>query len=292
MRFALFGSKTEKSQKYVRELIHIISGQGDTYLLYSEFDHDLAKAQGFEGFFEIYDDIAGNVDCFISLGGDGTFLRAIALIRNSGIPIVGINTGRLGFLSAIPIEEMKKSVMAIKQQKYYLEERSLLEIKGVDKNFSDFPFALNDITIQKADSALVTVHIFVDGDFMSSYWADGVIFSTPTGSTAYSLSVGGPVVLPDAKDLLILSPIAPHNLNVRPLVLTDFKELELKTDARSGKIIVTVDSVSARIRDTLKIKIVKAPFYVSVIRLKEKSFYSTLRNKLMWGADIRNKEQT
>lgn len=266
----------------------MLDKEGDVYRLFEKFRDLFPPGTGFSGYFNGYNDLVGQVDCCISLGGDGTFLKAVSLLGDSRIPVVGINTGRLGFLSAIPIEEMAASVRAIKRGDFHLEERSLLQIANVGSAFSSSPYALNDITLQKNDSALLTVHVHVDGQFLSSYWADGIIFSTPTGSTAYSLSAGGPVVLPNAKDLLIISPIAPHNLNVRPLVITGFSEISLQVDARSAAFIATVDSLSEVMSDACRIKIHQAPFYVSVIRLKDKNFYTTLREKMMWGADIRN----
>lgn len=242
----------------------------------------------FSGIFNRYEDLIGLPGVMFSIGGDGTFLEAITLVRDLPIPLAGINSGRLGFLADISQDEIPSAVDMIMQNKAGIDERVLLQLDSDHPLFGDFNFALNEITVHKRDdSSMIKISAFLDGHFLNIYWADGLIVATPTGSTAYSLSVGGPLVLPDTHNI-ILSPIAPHNLTVRPLVFRDSMKLTLQIESRSGNLLVSADSRSAVIEDRLELTIYKAPFSIKTIRLRGHNFYHTLRTKLMWGADRRN----
>lgn len=242
----------------------------------------------YHGIFKTYEDLKGLAGVMFSIGGDGTFLEAITLVRDLPIPLAGINSGRLGFLADISQDEISIAVDAVMQNKAGIDERVLLQVDSDQPVFGDFNFALNEITVHKRDdSSMIKIIAFLDGQFLNIYWADGLIVATPTGSTAYSLSVGGPLVLPDTRNF-ILSPIAPHNLTVRPLVFKDSMKLTLQIESRSGNLLVSADSRSAVIEDRIELTIYKAPFRIKTIRLRGHNFYHTLRTKLMWGADRRN----
>ncbi len=238
--------------------------------------------------FSSYTDLIGKKGIMFSIGGDGTFLEAVTLVRDLSITLAGINSGRLGFLAGISREDISLAVDSIVRDLAVIDERVLLQVDSEPQIFGDFNFALNEITVHKRDdSSMIKITAYLDGQFLNIYWADGLIVATPTGSTAYSLSVGGPLVLPDTRNI-ILSPIAPHNLTVRPLVYNDSMRLTLQVESRSGNLLVSADSRSSVIEDRLELNIFKAPFCIKTVRLSEHNFYHTLRTKLMWGADRRN----
>lgn len=230
-----------------------------------------------------------DVDYLFSIGGDGTILETIKLVRDKNIPILGINTGRLGYLSSITTDEINEAVSSIINKDYELDNRTLLNIEtNSDNFFGSTNYALNEVTIQKKDtSSMITIHVCLNGEFLNSYWADGIIIATPTGSTAYSLSCNGPIVLPDSGNIII-TPIAPHNLNVRPLVIADDTSIQLKVEGRTDNFLAAIDSYSVTMPITTEITISKSIHKVSLIRLKEYNVLNTLRNKLMWGVDKRN----
>lgn len=241
-----------------------------------------------DGTFHYREDIGDEAQVLISLGGDGTFLEAAALIGDLPIPVAGINVGRLGFLADIAQEEISHAMTMIMDNQFYLDERTLIQVKSNHDLFGEYNFALNEITVHKRDdSSMIKIHAWLDDEFLTTYWADGLIIATPTGSTAYSMSVGGPLVLTGTGNF-ILSPIAPHNLTVRPLVFNHDKVLKLKVEGRSGNVLLSADSRSVVIDDQLELILSRAPFTLQTIRLKDHTFYQTLRNKLMWGADPRN----
>ncbi len=227
---------------------------------------------------------------FVSFGGDGTMLRAITYIGHLRIPIVGVNTGRLGFLSTFKKEDVRKLVTEFVAGNFTLEERSLVEI-CTDSNIGEFGelnFALNEITVSRKDTtSMITVETFLNDEYLTSYWADGLIVSTPTGSTGYSLSCGGPVMAPTAKSL-VLTPIAPHNLNARPFVISDDTKIRLKVSGREEHHLVSLDSRIATIPNGKEIIIQKSPFTINMVVYTSESFLKTLRNKLLWGEDRRN----
>lgn len=240
------------------------------------------------GVFESTDELPEDVSFIFSVGGDGTLLKSFMMAQKSSLPLVGINSGRLGFLSDISREEIEKALDDIIAGNIIIDERTVLELEVVDGTHSDFYYALNEITVTKLDSSsMISIHAYVNGEFLNTYWADGLIVATPTGSTAYSLSVGGPIITPDSQNFVI-SPIAPHHLTVRPIVVPDHHSITLSVEGRGLHFLTSVDSQSEPTYFTVLLKIRKAPFNVKTIRLKEHSFFSTLRNKLMWGADKRN----
>jgi NAD+ kinase len=229
-------------------------------------------------------------DMFVSFGGDGTMLRAVTYVRDLGIPIVGVNTGRLGFLSTFKKEDVRKVVAEFVAGSFSIEERSLVEIclNHDVAGFGDLNFALNEITISRKDTtSMIMVETYLNGEYLTSYWADGLIVSTPTGSTGYSLSCGGPVIAPSTKSF-VLTPIAPHNLNARPLVIPDNTEIRLKVYGREENHLVSLDSRIATIPNEKEIVVKKTNFNIKMIEYKSESFLKTLRNKMLWGEDKRN----
>ena len=232
--------------------------------------------------------IKGFIDLFLTLGGDGTLLDMVTVISDSGIPIVGINFGRLGFLASINKSDIAAAIHAVVNKQFTLDSRELLRIDSELEIFGKDNFALNDITIHKRDdSAMITTHVFLDKEFLNSYWGDGIIISTSTGSTAYSLSCGGPIIFPESNSM-VLTPVSPHNLNVRPIVLPDSSVLSFDVEYRSANYLVSCDSRTAVIEKTMRFTVSKAGFKLNLIRLNNESYLSTLRNKLLWGLDARN----
>lgn len=235
-----------------------------------------------------HDDIQGQADFMICLGGDGTMLDALSLIRNSGIPVLGINTGRLGFLAGVAKEDVKEAVDALLHKKYSLDKRTMLKLNTQTDLFGSVNYALNELTVLKKDSsAMMTINTYINGVFLNSYWADGLIISTATGSTAYSLSCGGPIMVPDSKSFII-TPISPHNLNVRPLIISEDSIVKLKVEGRSSEYLASLDSRTAVFPATEELIITKEDFKFNLVKLKDTHFFNTLRNKLMWGVDKRN----
>jgi NAD+ kinase len=232
--------------------------------------------------------LSGLPDLVLSVGGDGTFLETMLKVKNLGIPVAGINTGRLGFLANISEEEINLSLKLLYEGDYEIVNRSLLEIAYPSNLFDgQAPVALNEVTIQKSDLSMITISVFVDETYLNTYWADGLIVSTATGSTAYNLSVGGPILSPEDESIII-SPISPHNLTIRPIVLSGKSKLRMVVEGRSDEYLATCDFRSKRVAFGQDIHIVQAPDKLKTVMLKGRDFYSTLRNKLMWGADKRN----
>ncbi len=238
--------------------------------------------------FNKYEDVKGNVDIMLSVGGDGTFLETATIIRDTGIPILGINTGRLGFLASTSKDNIKAALQDIKDNKYRLQTRSLLKLVTDEGLFGEDNFALNELTVHKKEtSSMITIHTYIGDLYLNSYWADGLIISTPTGSTAYSLSCGGPIIVPGALDYVI-TPIAPHNLNVRPVVVPDSREIRLKIEGRGRDFLCSLDSRSVTIDSAIELTVKKADFEINVIQTEGQNFLNTIRNKMMWGLDRRN----
>jgi NAD+ kinase len=227
-------------------------------------------------------------DLVLSVGGDGTFLETVLKVKDLGIPIAGVNTGRMGFLANISVDEIEKSVEMLCKHEFGIIERRLLEISrpaGLFEGSSSS--ALNEITIQKADLSMITIHVYVDDTHLNTYWADGLIVSTATGSTAYNLSVGGPILSPE-DDSIVISPIAPHNLTIRPIVISGEGRIRMVIEGRSHGYLATCDFRSKKVPFSEEIHIVRDPVKIKTVMLNGRDFYSTLRNKLMWGADTRN----
>jgi len=242
------------------------------------------KIQQFSG----YEDLGESVDCVISLGGDGTMLDTITLIREKNIPVLGINFGRLGFLASISREELATAVDALVNHTFIIDKRTLIHLDSNTPLFADAPFALNEFTIHKKDtSPMIKIHTYMNGEFLNTYWADGLIVSTPTGSTRYNLSCNGPILFPDSSSLVI-TPICPHNLNVRSIVIPDNNIISFEVEGRADEFIVALDARRELVPKSVQLAVRKEAFNISLIRLNENTFLSTLRTKLTWGLDKRN----
>lgn len=229
-----------------------------------------------------------SLDFFFSIGGDGTMLESVTYIGKAEVPILGVNTGRLGFLATTGRDEMENALEHLFKGNYKIDSRSILKLISAPKLFGSLNFALNDFTIMKKDtSSMITVHVYVDGELLNSYWSDGVIVSTPTGSTGYSLSCGGPLVYPRSESLII-TPVSPHNLGTRPIVLSDKSEISFQIEGRSKRYLVSLDSRFETIDGTVKLKIRRENFSAKLIQLPGQSYFDTLRQKLNWGLDLRN----
>lgn len=293
MKIAVFGLTIH--HEYAGELSHLFSlfhEKNIEVFIYEPFGDYIRQHCHFDPFvsgsFNTGDDLPEDVQFLISIGGDGTFLKSFLSVKNKSIPVVGINTGRMGFLSDVSIDQTDRAIEQMLNGDYFVDERIVLEVKTRGNAFGDFNYALNEIVVAKQDSgSMISVHVSVNGEYLNTYWADGLIVSTPTGSTAYSLSVGGPILTPDSANVVI-SPIAPHNLTVRPIIIPDHNWLTLKIEGRGQQFLTTVDSRSESIDFPGEIQVRKADFKIKTLRLKGHSFYATLRNKLMWGLDKRN----
>ena len=240
--------------------------------------------------FSHFNDLSNDFDVMFTIGGDGTILRAVTYIRNLNIPVLGINTGRLGFLATVQKDQIKEAIALLLKKEYTIQKRSLLSIKTTPKidDFSELNFALNEITVaRKNTTSMIGVKTYLNDEYLTNYWADGLIISTPTGSTGYSLSCNGPVILPNAKNLVI-TPIAPHNLNARPMVISDDTAIQLEVDSREKDFLISLDSRMSTAPLRTKIFIKKAPFTIKSILFSNQSFLQTLRSKLLWGEDTRN----
>ena len=276
----------------------------DTFLYLSKFISELAKknvqvtlhdvmveslnfSKDFETFSNKKNLSDQNVDLFFSFGGDGTILNALIFIEDLEIPIVGVNTGRLGFLSSFTKEEVFNELDSILAQNYVLSYRSVIEIVAPNSGIF-FPFAINDISIsRKETTAMITVESYLNDEFLNVFWGDGLIISTPTGSTAYNLSCGGPIISP-ANNVFVITPIAPHNLNVRPLVVKDDVEIKLKVESRVPQYTLSMDSRLCHMNTNIEITLRKARFQIALVQPNNLSFYETIRQKLLWGNDKRN----
>ncbi len=239
--------------------------------------------------FSKQEDLDSSIDCIISLGGDGTMLDTATLVRSKKIPVMGINFGRLGFLASIGKDELTTAVEALANGRYVTEKRTLLHLNASIPLFGDAPFALNEFAIHKRDfSPMIKIHTYLNGEFLNSYWADGLIVSTPTGSTGYNMSCGGPIVFPDSASFVI-TPIAPHNLNVRSIVIPDNNIISFEVEGRAEEFICTMDARREIVEKDIQLAVKKEDFEVLLVVLNENSFLSTLREKLTWGFDKRNK---
>ncbi|MCL4142468.1 UNVERIFIED_CONTAM: hypothetical protein GTU68_061168, partial [Idotea baltica] len=292
---AIYGqSYAISSEQEIRTLLSVLEKNAIDFCIEYEFYKlltDKNVLQDTYKCFKSFDDLDSSFDIMITIGGDGTFLRSVTHIRDLDIPILGINTGRLGFLAIVPKDVIEESIELVLKGDYTLQERSLLSIETEPKtaNFKELNFALNEITVAKKNTtSMIGVKTFLNKEYLTNYWADGLIISTPTGSTGYSLSCNGPVILPDSKNLVI-TPIAPHNLNARPMVISDETEIELIVDSREKNYLISLDSRVNSVPKDTKIFIKKSSYTIKSILPKNQSFLKTLRSKLLWGEDIRNK---
>lgn len=294
MKLAVFGrfNNTYTLTSVDTLLNYVVQKNVEVYIEseFSELLQSVSTKRDFYNSFKTFKTLDKSFDLLVSIGGDGTILRAITFVANIDIPIVGINTGRLGFLATIQVEDIENAVQNIIDGKYKISERSLLSVETSPENSDilELNFALNEIAVsRKNTTSMITVETLLDGQYLTSYWSDGLIISTPTGSTGYSLSCGGPVITPGANNF-VLTPIAPHNLSARPLIIPDSTEIQLKVSGREEQHLVSLDSRIATLDNGTIIKIKKADFKIKMIDLLDESFLKTLRKKMLWGEDNRN----
>jgi len=256
----------------------------------SAFDRQLRQ---FENHQLIYSKVTrrsemAKMDFLISIGGDGTMLDAVCQVGDLEIPILGLNTGRLGFLATVATDSISNAIEFLSTDNYQIEARSLISLESDKKLFGGINFGLNEFTIHKRDtSSMITVHTYIDGNYLNSYWADGLIIATPTGSTGYSLSCGGPLISPEAKNFVI-TPVSPHNLNVRPIIVSDESEISFEIEGRTEKFLISLDSRSTSVSSEVKLIVKKEKFVANLVKLPDYHFFDTLRQKLNWGFDMRN----
>ncbi len=277
---------------YIQTLFDALADQGITAYVYGPYLESIRPHVTFKkpvGVFEGYADfLIKRFDLFITLGGDGTILHAVLLVRDSGVPIIGINLGRLGFLATVEKKRIAEVVGLLQKGRFDLEERDLLYLESNLPLFNDTPYALNDFTLLKRDtSSMITLHAYINGAYLNSYWADGIIVSTPTGSTGYSLSCGGPIVFPDSGNFVV-TPVAPHNLNVRPIVISDDSVISFEIEGRAESFLCTLDSRFETVTSAHQLAVRKNDFSIQLVRLTDIDFMDTLRGKLNWGEDRRN----
>ncbi|MDA9977662.1 NAD kinase [Flavobacteriaceae bacterium] len=293
MKIAIYGQSPDKISKNIfLELLNISKNEGIILFIEEKYNTILLKKSKISHnhkLFSSHNDLDSSIDLMITIGGDGTLLRSITFVRDLGIPIIGINTGRLGFLATLNQEILNVELKKILKAEFDVKERSLLEVSiGNNQNFSDFNFALNEVSVgRKNTTSMIEIKTILDGEYLNTYWADGLIVSTPTGSTGYSLSCGGPIMTPSSQTFSI-TPIAPHNLNARPLVISDEIKIELSVEGREKSHLLSLDSQIISLKNNVKIFIKKANYKVKLASISNNSFYKTLRNKLLWGEDRRN----
>lgn len=292
MKVAIYGRKLNRQTISVFEQVFAFLEHFNWKpVLEQELQEQLVKKGNIGGQYETFKDhtdLKSGIDMAFSVGGDGTFLKTVSFIRESGVPILGINTGRLGFLANINPEKMEEMFAMVQEKRYNFQKRSMLRIHTEDDLFGEDNLALNELTLHKKDtSSMITVHASLDGNYLNSYWADGLIVGTPTGSTAYNLSCGGPIITPGCQ-VHILTPIAPHNLNVRPMVVPDHLPIKLQVEGRERRYLISLDSNTKSIPQGTEITVEKAEFMINVIRFENANFLDTIRNKMNWGMDSRN----
>ena len=293
MRVAIFGKNFKEGFK--ESII-------DFFKIIKQFDYKISLYKPYYDFIKDFcsydpepehvftscDTMTESLDMMFSIGGDGTFLESVSFIRDKEIPIVGINSGRLGFLANISQEDIPDALKAVNESRYFIEERTMLEVNSGKDIFNKFNYALNELTVQKRDSgSMIVIKVFINGEFLNTYWADGLILATPTGSTAYSLSLGGPIVVPGSQNF-ILTPIAPHNLTVRPIVIPDNNEITIEVAGRTENYLVSLDRQSKVVEKNTVLKIKVADFKIKTVRIEGNTFFDNIRDKLMWGFDKRN----
>ena len=292
MNVAIYGKKINKqtASHYV-QFLAILKDFGWNPILEKELKEQLVKKVGIASNYDEFtsrEEFKSGIDLAFSIGGDGTFIKTVSYIRDSGVPILGINTGRLGFLANISTDQLEETMELVRNKDYVFQARSLLKIETESSIFGDENIALNEVTLHKKDNAsMITVHASLDDNYLNSYWADGLIVGTPTGSTAYNLSCGGPIVTPGCQ-IHLLTPIAPHNLNVRPMVVPDHLPIKLSVEGRERTYLISIDGNSKSISQGEEVVVKKADFMINVIKFKDNNFLDTIRNKMLWGLDKRN----
>lgn len=293
MRVLVFGKQfKDKDLPQIQEAFDALQAEEIEISIFEPYLNDIRKElklpKKYESFARHEDFQMQNIDFVMVLGGDGTMLAATTLVRNAGVPMLGINLGRLGFLASIEKTHIRQSVEMLARGQYQIEERTTIYLESNPPIFGEMPFALNDCTLLKRDtSSMITIHTFLNGDYLSSYWADGIIIATPTGSTGYSLSCGGPIIFPGSANFVI-TPVAPHNLNVRPLVLSDDSVIAFEVEGRADNFICSLDSRFELVGNHHQLAIRKNDFTIKLVQLQDTTFLNTIRAKLGWGEDIRN----
>lgn len=284
MRIALYGrAYSSDYEGLMTEVLKTLREAGVQIMAYSGLmNHTDIQT------FSSYEQLKGNADMLFSFGGDGTMLDSVELVRDSGIPVLGINTGRLGFLASVSPKETIDAVKHIIDGNYDVEKRSLVQLIGQEERFKGINYALNELSVMRKDgSSLIVINVYVDDKLLNTYWADGLILATPTGSTAYSLSAGGPIVAPN-NDSFLITPISAHNLSVRPVVISDKSVVKIKVDGRCDAYDLSLDSRTKLVDKTLELEVKKADFCFNMVQLPGKDFFKAIRNKLLWGNDVRN----
>jgi NAD+ kinase len=293
MKVAVYGQYYKpEDQQYIVELINALTAAAIDFVFEKNYYNEVKSLISTKNIstFSSYKDLDSSFSFMFTLGGDGTILRAVTFVRESNIPIVGINTGRLGFLATVQKENIKIAIDLLLQNQYEVKNRSLLRVATLPKlkNLKSLNFALNEVSVNRKNTAsMITIETHLNNQYLNSYWADGLIIATPTGSTGYSLSCGGPIIDPQAKSF-VLTPIAPHNLNARPLVIPDDTKILFKVSGREDEFFLSLDSRITTINSNTKVIIEKANFKLKIVQIKEQTFFKTLREKLLWGQDTRN----
>ena len=292
MKIAIYSRGIENDQlKDLNLLLGELAHNNIEPVFFQDFFNQFYSAINIETKYSTFNsssDLDDSIDCIISLGGDGTLLDTVTLVKDSGIPVLGINYGRLGFLANIGKEEIGLVISAIANREYVLDKRSLIHLDANVPLFGETPYALNEFSLHKKDSSpMIKIHTYLNGEFLNTYWADGLIVATPTGSTGYSLSCNGPVVFPDSSSFVI-TPVAPHNLNVRPIIVPDNTIISFEIEGRTDGFLCTLDSRRELVTKEIQLAVKKEEFSINLIRMNENNFLQTLRNKLSWGLDKRN----
>lgn len=294
MKIAIFGQYYQNDTRPIIRDIFVFFNANDVELVIEEnFLNILYKEEILKREYKTFNShecIDSSFDIMVSIGGDGTILRAATYVRNSGVPIIGINAGRLGFLAKVQKENIEPFLQLVLEKNYSISKRTLLNLECFPKNeqIEELNFAMNEITVSRKDTtSMITINTALNDEHLNSYWADGLIISTPTGSTGYSLSCGGPVLTPEVK-VLVITPIAPHNLNARPLVISDDTKITLHVSGREDQYLVSLDSRIATLDNNSVLTITKTPFQINMVEIPDETFLKTLRNKLLWGEDKRN----
>jgi NAD+ kinase len=294
MKVAIYGKYyLNSTEPIINDIFVFFSNNNVEMIIEAEFLkilHEKKIIQNEYKTFSSHKELNSSFDMLISIGGDGTILRAAALVRNSGVPILGINAGRLGFLATVQKENIDEFMQFIIDKKYTISKRTLLSLSCTPTNESieEINFAMNEVSVSRKDTtSMITIETYLNNEFLNSYWADGLIIATPTGSTGYSMSCGGPILTPDVRSFVI-TPIAPHNLNARPLVVPDETEIRLKVSGREENYLVSLDSRITSVRNETILVIKKTPFQINMVEIPKETFLKTLRTKLFWGEDRRN----
>ena len=292
MKIAIYSRGIENDQlKDIESLLEELTTHEVEPVIFQDFFNQFYSAIKMPAKYSTFangNDLDPTIDCMISLGGDGTLLDTVTLVKDNGIPVLGVNYGRLGFLASIGKENLHEALQALVQRKYVLDKRTLLHLDANTSLFDDTPYALNEFTLHKKDSSpMIKIHTYLNGEFLNTYWADGLIVATPTGSTGYSLSCNGPVVFPESASFVI-TPVAPHNLNIRPIIVPDNTIVSFEIEGRTDGFLCTLDSRKEIVSKEIQLAVKKESFGINLIRLNENNFLQTLRNKLSWGLDKRN----